>query len=56
MQFESMHYRPNVSINGHRLVLCLEEANNVVPAVVQKYTNQHHTHLELQPGINRSQN
>ena len=44
-QFESMYYRPKISINGHRLVLWLEETNNVVAAVVQKYTNLHHAYI-----------
>ena len=55
-QFDSMYYRPIISINGHRLVLWLEEANSIVAAVVQKYTNPHHAQLESQPGIDRSQN
>ena len=56
MQFESIYYLPKIYINGHQLVLCLEEVNKVVAAVVQTYTNPHHTHLESQPGIDRSQN
>ena len=49
-----MYYRPKISVNGHRLVLCLGEANKVVAAVVQRYTNPHHTHMESQPDVNRS--
>ena len=56
MQFESIYYLPKIYINWHQLVLCLEEVNKVVAAVVQTYTNPHHTHLESQPGIDRSQN
>ena len=49
-----MYYRPKISVNGHRLVLCLGEANKVVAVVVQRYTNPHHTHMESQPDVDRS--
>ena len=46
MQSENIDLCLKISINGHRLVVRLGEAIEVVTTVVQRYAIYYHTHLE----------
>ena len=49
--FENMHYRPKISINGHGLLLRLQETKMAMTAVFKRGIIPYHSHQKSRPGV-----